>query len=221
MPSLSDEIPHAEVEDHRSRELLRANGIGLSCSELTDTLGADLEVLAAAAAHTLGVEGCTGALEQLRAVARGQGDLVRAEAAYSLARLGDPEGEAALRNCLALSPDAYVGAPVAAGYLARLGDPAGFDAVQRALGVPLAPIRVLACKQLWFFVPFADEGVVDAFAAFRRALDDPDSGVRWQAFVQLRELEHSEARPILDAYAQDGADEELRAAAARALGKPS
>ena len=217
VPSLPEGIPYPETEDHRSRELLRANGIGLSCPELAEALHADLEVLAAAAAHTLGVDGCTDAIADLRTVARGRRDLVRAEAAYSLARLGGADGEAALRECLELPPDAYVGAPIAAGYLARLGDPAGFETVERALAVPLVPMRVLACKQLWFFVPFHEPGALDVFAAFERALDDPDPGVGWQALAQLRELDHPEARSLLERYARDGADEGLRAAAQRAL----
>ena len=215
--SLPEGIPYADTEDHRSRELLRANGIGLSCPELVEALRADLDVLAAAAAHTLGVNGCTEAIEDLRAVARGPADLARAEAAYALARLGDDQGEALLRDCLFLPPDAYVAAPLAAGYLARLGDPSGFDTVQRAFEVPLAPIRVLACKQLWFFVPFHGREGLDVFAAFERALSDPDPGVGWQALVQLRELDHPEARSLLERYARNGADEGLRAAAARAL----
>jgi HEAT repeats len=216
MPSIQEDVPYPDVEDHRSRELLRANGIGLSCPELAEALRADLEVLRAAAAHTLGANGCSDAVAELRAVARGRDDLARAEAGYALARLGDAEGEGVLRACLALPPDAYVGAPVAAGYLARLGDPAGFESVQRALGVPLTPVRVLACKQLWFFVPFHEQAI-DVFAEYRRALQDDDPGVRWQALVQLRDLEHPEARALLEAYARDGNDESLRAAAAAAL----
>jgi HEAT repeat protein len=218
MPAAVEGIPYPDVEDRRSHELLRANGVGDSCAELTEALGTDLEVIAATAAHTLGALGCTESTGELRALARAPGDLARVEAAYALARLGDAEGEAVLRECLELPPDAYLAAPLAAGYLARLGDPAGFDVVRRALDVPLAPIRVLACKQLWFFVPFHEEGVLDVFAAFHRALEDDDSGVRWQAFVQLQELEHPKARELLAAYAESGSDEALRGAAARALG---
>jgi hypothetical protein len=76
-------------------------------------------------------------------------------------------------------------------------------------------IRLIASKQLYFFVPFqgqpdATGKPVEVLHEFSRALRDANPDVQWQALVQLRELRLQDSRDILREFAEDTSDEQLR-----------
>lgn len=202
IPDVPGGVPYAEIEDALARSLLQSNGIELTPEGVVAALDADVEVIQAAAARVLGETGERAGIPKLRELATGPGDSVRAEAAYALARLGEPEGREALRATLELPIDAYVAPMQAAGSLARLGDPAGAPVIERGLKSRNEIIRMVACKQLIHFVPLDGAELergkrLDVFALFDRALRDRDRGVAQQARVQLEELDLPQARERL------------------------
>ncbi len=149
-------------------------------------------------------------------------DLVKVEAAYALARLEIPEGKEALIECLGYALGAYLCPAIAAGYLAKLGSLQGYQTVVRGFEEDNLILRMLACKQLFFFLPYDgqedEEGnVIDVFQQFDRALRDSDSSIQWQALVQLREIRSSKSRPVLQSYVEDTQDEGSKNMAQRIL----
>jgi hypothetical protein len=214
IPDPPDNLPYVEFEDYRSRELLKVNGITTSEAGLMGALETQTNVLQAAAAHTLGALGGKAPIPALMKLLSSSEDLVRVESAYALARLGAAEGKDVLVQCLDYPLDAYLFPAIAAGYLAQLGDPQGFQTIVRCLGVDIPAIRMLACKQLYFFVPFdgkRDEigRSIDVFHEFDRALKDSDTDIQWQALAQLRELRAPDAKAILRNYVKSTSDEHL------------
>ena len=202
MPHVGGDVGYADMDDAVARSTLQSNGVGLDGDSLIAALERKPEVLAAAAARVLGEEGERRAAGRLRELAHGRGDSLRAEAAYALARMDDPEGVPALKETLELPFEAYVAPMQAAGSLARLGDPSGAAVIERALRSSNDVIRMVACKQLLHFVPLHDADLgggrrLDAWGLFDRALHDRDSGIASQARLQLRELEAPEARERL------------------------
>ena len=202
MPHVGDDVGYADVDDAVARSTLLSNGVELTPDSLIATLDRKPEVMAAAAARVLGAEGERRAADRLRELAHGRGDSVRAEAAYALARMGDPDGVPALKETLDLPFEAYVAPMQAAGSLARLGDPSGAAVIERALRSSNDVIRMVACKQLFHFVPLhgADLGGgrrLDAWALFDRALRDRDGGIASPARDQLGDLDAPEARERL------------------------
>jgi HEAT repeat protein len=179
-------VPFADAEDQHAEDILTANGVPLTASGLQAALDSDVEVLQSAAARVAGAGAERGVLESLRALASGNGDTVRAAAAYALARLGEVDGVAALLACLELPIEAYLAAVQAAGSLARLGDPRGLAVVERALRSSNSIVRTVATKQLLFFDGL--EGA-DARALLARAASDSDPQIARQARSELDELE--------------------------------
>lgn len=217
-----DELPFADFEDYRARELLKVNGLALTDEALLPVLGSGEPVLPGAAAHALGSLGRTAAIPALKKLADSASDLVKVEAAYALVRLGLDDYREVLKECLNYPVNAYLAPPVAAGDLARLGDPVGFPVVARCFDVDNLIVRVIACKQLIFFIPFhgARTGAgqpIDVSALFDRALHDEHQDVQWIALRQLREIRTPEARHLLAAAADGAADAQLRDAARCAL----
>ena len=205
LPSPPPDLPYDQFEDWRSIELLAINGIPATEEALLEALRSQSNVLLSAAAHASGSSGLTAAIPLLREVARGPDDYAAVEAAYALARLGDADGAGLLRESLQRPLDAYLSPVLAAGYLARLGDPSGFPVVRKALGSDLLATKMLACKQLFFFLPFqgTEDGpgsFVDALGLFEQALKDQDTTVQGQALAQLRSLRSVETRPLLENY---------------------
>jgi HEAT repeat protein len=189
-----DDLPYAQFWDYYNREVLRLNGMALEPNALIDVLASPESdpILRAAAAHTAGADGAGTAVPALREALGGTEDLITVEAAYALTRLGHEEGKAALVAVVGRPTEAELGPLFAAGYLAQLGDPRGFPGVVRALDGDAPAARMLACKQLHFFMPFhgrrePDGDVTDVVGAFERALAHPDSALHWQALFQLRE----------------------------------
>lgn len=209
-------VGYAGYETHKYRSLLTANGIALDDQSLIAALRHPISAFGAAAAHVLGDQQVRAAEPALREALSASDDLLQVEAAYALARMGDAAGHETLIACLGRRLDAYVSPPIAAGYLAQLGDPRGFGVVARAFDVETA--RLLACKQLFFFVPFqgqpsGDGRTVDVFPLFARALSAGDAATQWQALTQLRELRPPPARPLLEAFIGHTADDTMRQSA--------
>lgn len=221
VPDPPDQVSYADAEDFLNRQILERNGVAMTASALIAALSSGVSVIEAAAAHTLGWLAPEGAIEALRRRLPGAADLVRVEVAYALARLDALEGRPALIECLGLPIDAFLCPSIAAGDLARLGDPRGYPVVVRCFDVEITAIRMIACKQVFFFVPFQDQPVgsekVDAFALFDRALRDTDEGVQWQALVQLRELRSPQARGLLEDVARRSTSQANREIAAEIL----
>jgi len=215
-------MSYAQFEDYRNRAILQRNNIPLSEAELIDALGGTTNILQAAVAHTLGSLASTAASPALSQLLTAPEDLVRVEAAYALARIGVGEGRDVLAQCLSYPVDAYLFPAIAAGYLAQLGDSRGFSTVVSCLDQEILAIRMIACKQLYFFVRFqgqpdATGKPVEVLHEFSRALRDADSDVQWQALVQLRELRLHGSRGILQEFAENTSDEQLRAVASATL----
>jgi len=203
-PDPPDDLPYADFEDYRARALLEVNAILLTEDALVRTLDHPESVLRGAAAHALGSLGSTAAIPALERLASAASDLVRVEAAYALVRLGRDEYRAVLEEALNYPINAYLSPAVAAGDLARLGDPAGFPVIARCLEEHNLIVKIIGCKQLFFFVPFHGTRTragqrVDVYALFDRALHDPEREVQRVARLQLREVSTEEARRLLDA----------------------
>jgi HEAT repeat protein len=218
MPNLDVRNPppgmaYAQYEDYLNQEILRANGIALEENALLAALVECTGVLQAAAAHTLGSLGSRAAAPALRQLLDSLDELVQVEAAYALARLGFEEGRRTLERCLGYPVNASIVPSIAAGYLAQLGDPRGFPTVADCFDVEIPAVRIVACKQLAFFLPFHEEGGSDVLGLFWRALSDPEGQVQWQALVQLREVPVAQAKALLERYLTVASDAGLRAAA--------
>jgi HEAT repeat protein len=179
--------------DYCNAELLKLNGIECSEPALLDVFMHPSDpILLAASAHTFGALGMTAGVASLRQALTASDDHVVVEAAYALARLGYKEGNAALVACLGRPVPPYLSPLFSAGYLAQLGDPRGFAVVVNALGLEALDARMLACKQLFFFLPFHGErdaggATMDVVAQFERMLNHSDPALQWQALAQLRE----------------------------------
>lgn len=198
-------LPYADFEDYRARELLVANGIQPAVAGAIGALQHRSSVIRAAAAHVLGALGDAAAIPALRRLAVEDSDLVQVEAAFALVRLGVDEARRHLHEALTRPVTAYLSPSVAAGMLARLGDPAGYGAIEAALTVDNLIPRIVACKQLLFFVPLdgreaGDGRIVDAFALFARALADPHEDVQLLALRQLREVDSPRVGELIDRY---------------------
>jgi hypothetical protein len=218
IPNPPKDLSYADFDDYRNREILKANGVGLSEKELLAALSHKITTLQGAAAHTLGSLVCQAAAVPLFGLLRSWDDTVQVEAAYALARLGVPEGKEALIHCLDYLIDAYLCPPIAAGYLARLGDPQGFPVIVQCLQEGLLPNRMLACRQLFFFIPFLNTPgysgkTLDVFTQFERALGDVEADIQWQAIVQLREIRAPQVKAMLARYVGKVQDDQLRKAA--------
>src|SRR6185369_3613859 len=181
VPNPPSDLSYAEYEDYRQREILKANGISLSEADLLDVLKNESNILQATAAHTLGAIGSMAAIPTLKTLLTSMEDLVRVEAAYALARNGVSDGRETLVELLSYPIEAYLFPPIAAGYLAQLGDSQGFDVVVTCLVSDNPAVRMVGCKQIYFFAPFHDVSQL-----FERALNDADTNIQWQASVQLR-----------------------------------
>jgi len=215
IPNPPDGLAYPEFEDFRHREILKANGISLSEAELSAALKETRNVLQASVAHMLGSLSSRAAIPLLTDLLTSSEDLVKVEAAYALARLEVPEGKEVLEQCLGYPVDAYLFPAIAAGYLAQLGDPQGFNTIVKCFDVDIQAIRILACKQLYFFVRFQgqqdqDGGSIDVYPLFERALKDTDTDVQWQALAQLREIRLPGFKKILESYVETAPDEKLR-----------
>jgi len=214
-PDMPSDLSYAGFEDFRARELLKVNGFSLTEEALLSVLEDEEGVFKSAAARTLANLGSTAAIPALERLAAGEGDLVKVDAAYALVRLGVAEQRDTLRACLDYPVNAYLCPSVAAGYLARLGDPEGLPVIARCFETDNLIVRMVACKQLYFFVPFqgvpgGDGQPLDVFDLFDRALHDQDIDVQETALVQLREFWTPEAQSVLEAYVAEVQDEGLR-----------
>jgi len=215
IPNPPPGLTYPDFEDFHNREILKANGIGLSEQELLTVVSEKTAILQAAAVHTLGSLGNPAIISVLKPLLTDLDDYVQVEAAYAMLRLGAAEGRDTLLHCLDYPIDAYPSPPLAAGYLAKAGDPRGYPVIQKALGSELAVTRISACKQFYFFICFqgAADGMgntVDTLALFDQALHDTNVDVQWQALVQLREITAPGYAAIVKAYAEQAREPMLR-----------
>ena len=222
VPDPPSDLSYAEFEDFRQREILKANGISTTEPDLLKVLKSERSILQSAAAHTLGVMGSVAAIPTLKTLLTSIEDLVRVEAAYALARNGVSEGKETLVELLSYPIDAYLFPSIAAGYLAQLGDPKGYKVVVRCMELENPAVRMLGCKQIYLFAKFQglqdeDKNRIDVFPLFKRALNDPDTNIQWQALVQLRQIQTPETRIILESYLESASHESLREFARRIL----
>ncbi len=85
---------------------------------------------------------------------------------------------------------------------------------------------MLACKQLFFFLPFhgkqdASGVTMDVVALLERALEYPDAGLQWQALAQLRETREPAFVDVVRRYVGRAEDASLRSMAQAILDGPS
>ncbi len=218
VPNPPPTVKYPDLEDWQHKMLLELNGVALNADAIARVLERGAEVLQVSAAHTAGSMGFSETIPLLEKISKAGDDLVQVEAAYALVRLGSENARAVLEKCLTYPLDAYLSPSAAAGYLARLGDARGFSVIMSALQQPLSIIRMMACKQLYFFAPFHgtranDQDTLHVFAQFERALNDADREIQWQAIAQLRELDAEPARALLQRFAANTSDDRLRRAA--------
>lgn len=216
------DLPYAQHEDFSYRELLKANAIPVTEEAVTEALATQIGVLLHAAAHTAGAEGYQAAVPRLEQLTGGSDDQAAVEAAYALVRLGHPQAREVLRRALAGPVDVTLGPVLAAGYLAMLGDPSGYPVIAQGLESQYLPTRMLACKQILFFMDFQGQATgsgepVDALGLFRRALDDPNPSVAWRALEQIRALDPATIRELLTGRVDRISDPPLRRFAERVL----
>lgn len=193
--------PVQAAEERQARALLDSKGQGTDPEALRAALDSPQSILRASAARLLGAAGDEAAREALERVATARGEeSARAQAAYALARLGDPKGAEVLHELLDFPVDASPGPLQAAGHLARLDDPSGLPVVERGLADPEPLIAMIAAKQL---APFAllqerkPELELDAWSLYERALDHREDQVRSEARTQLERLDSERARSLL------------------------
>jgi hypothetical protein len=223
VPGPPDGLSYEDYEDYRYREICRLNGLDENADALIGALQHEQYTLQAAAAHTLGSLGMREGIAALDAASHVGQDVVEPEIGYALTRLGqDERGRDILYRCLDQPIDAFVAPSLAAGYLAQLGDFRGAGTIEAALGADNLIVRMVAAKQLYFFIPFARSeggraGGPDVWGWFRRALDDPETDVHWQAVVELGSSEDDAVRTLLADYVANGRDPSVRAQAARLL----
>lgn len=207
VPRRPGDVAYEQGEDHDARALLIENGYTTATEELIGLLDAEIGILQAAAARTLGARYERSAASPLERVAQDAGveETVRVQAAFALARMGVSDGGELLIKLLGLSPEATPAPLHAAGALAQLGDPRGFEVVRIALDSPNPVTAMVACKQLYAFAaldgrPLPGSGRVDAFEAFGRALRRPESNISGEARAQLKALGTEKARETLRAH---------------------
>lgn len=216
VPNPPRELSYSELEDYRALTILELNGIDTDPQSLVGALESQSDLLLAYAAHAAGATGARSTIPVLTGLLSSADDAVQVEAAYALTRLGDKSGAPVLIRALEQPAEGYLSSLTAAGYLAQLGDPRGFGKVAAALGSDLAAVKMLACKQLYFFQPYHSPSM-DVVALFARALDDPDPNVQWQALAQVRELKAPEFRAALSRYVDRTSDQSNRAVAREIL----
>lgn len=207
VPRRPSDVPYEDGADHDARSLLTENGYTTDTEELLEVLDSDVGVLRAAAARTLGARGERAAIDALERIARDAAvdETVRVQAAYALARMDVPGAREVLVELLDLPVEASPAPSQAAGALARLGDPRGFDVVGTALDSPNRVTAMVACKQLYAFVPLdgqslPDGGNVDAYEPFERALEHPEPDVADEARIQLESVDTDRAEALLEAH---------------------
>ncbi len=204
LPDVPDDLPYTELEDWKSHWILALNGVDDEVDQVIKALTTERDTLLLAAVHTSWK--FSDAAESLRNLLDDPNDAVQVEAAYSLARQGDQGAVVILQEALQRPVGGYLSPLTAAGYLAQLGDPSGYPVVGEGLESDLRAVKMLACKQLLFFLPFDGQNVgsnrVDATALFTRAFADPDPDIGEQARA---ELEHS-SLPAAAQLLADAAD---------------
>jgi hypothetical protein len=204
IPRRPSGIPYPKGDDFDARALLTANGYTTETPELTGLFESGLTVLQAAAARLLGVQKDSSAIMALTHLAHNtQADeTVRVQAAYALVRMDVSGGYDVLVSLLKLPPEASPAPLQAAGILARLNDPQGFPVVQQALYSHNRVTAMIACKQLYAFIPLDGHplpgaGKVDIYQAFKQALARPEANIAGEAQAQLAALDLDWARTLL------------------------
>lgn len=207
MPRRPSGIPYPEGDDFDAQALLVANGYTTETEELTGLLDSELAVFQAAAARLLGARKELTTIEALERLAHENmaEETVRVQAAFALARMDVAGARDILIKLLKLPPEASPAPLHVAGVLARLGDPQGFPMVRQALNSPNPVTAMIACKQLYAFVPLDGRrmpggGVVDVFSAFEQALERPEPNIAGEARAQLKALDTERAREVLAAH---------------------
>jgi len=199
------DLPYSQWAAHRSREVLAANGYGDTAAEWRRATGHSSGFIRATAYYLLTRQPEPGDEELFRQGLVDDDEAVQALSAYGLCRLGDDSALPTLERVARLDVDVYPAATRAAGLLAELGHPAAFDTMLKAMDSDLSYIRLMAMQRVMPFVPlhgraFAPGETIDIWDLYRRALEDPDAGVRTVARLELQELNTAEAQELLQSY---------------------
>ncbi len=206
MPRRPSGIPYETGEDYDAQAMLTANGYTIETQNLIDLLDSKLSVFQAAAARTLGAKGARTAIDALQRLADDNtaDETSRVQAAFALARMQVTKGKDMLNEMLKVSPEISPAPIQAAGALAQLGDSSGYTLIYTALKSTNPLIAMVACKQLFKFVPFdgqilPDGEHVDIFGLYTLALERPEANITGEAYAQLEALDTEQARATLAA----------------------
>jgi len=212
LPSLEDlvvprrpiGVTYATGDDYDAEALLKANGISLEADQLIALLVVDFGIFQAAAARVLGARNERAAIEQLHMLAADDffEETARVQASYALSRMGQIAGHGQLVEILNYPVEASPAPLQAAAALATLGDPQGFSLVRDTLDSSSTLNAMVACKQLYAFVPLhgyplAEGNQVDVYRAYSRALLRKEPNITGEALAQLEELNSPEARALI------------------------
>ncbi len=197
-------IPYIEGDDYDAQALLEANDLSLATEQLIAILDVDIGIFQAAAARVLGARKERAAIERLLVLAKDDfaEETARVQAAYALLRMDEPAGRELLVQLLSYPVETSPAPLQAAAALASLGDQQGYELVRKALDSPNALTAMVACKQLYAFVPLdsyplTDGKRVDIYEAFGRALLRDERNIAGEALAQLEELDTIQAQALI------------------------
>ncbi|MFT7579570.1 MAG: HEAT repeat protein [Myxococcota bacterium] len=178
--------------------------------------------VAAAAAFLMGRSRCATPTDDfvpdLTRVADGDGDgAVRAEAAMSLALLGQQAQSQRVLTALAASSNPFDEGYSAAAYLTQFGDPSGYPTIVSIAGHDLGHYRLMALRRAPLFKPWSGTSVgdvtVDPAGLLRAAATDSSEIVRREVPLLLQAVGVDAAeREVLEQLTKDDSEDVRRLA---------
>lgn len=212
VPNPPSNLVYDKHQDYYYEQLLLINEVDVSEQSLVQVVKEKTDMyLKAAAAHTIGSKGYQGLTPVLEAYFSFNEDIQGVEIAFAMFRLGaSSQAERRLRVFLNNDLRSHYTPLVAAGYLAKMGIPVGYKIILEVFQNDAhKALRTLACKQLFFLVPFHSMQT-NVWKLFEMALLDSNLDVQWQALVQLKYLPISEQmRQMLGQYILRSTDRAL------------
>lgn len=149
---------------------------------------------------------------------------VRENAAWSLARIGAPEGIVGLKDMLTNTEDVKQRCFIA-GEIARFGDPGAYRYVVEAIASKNAEIRFLCVSHLFPFLKFEgkrDAELIDPLEQLNSLLRDRDGRVRKEALSVIGRavptfMSREKIQPVIRKMSEQDSDLQVRATAASIL----
>jgi hypothetical protein len=212
LPAFPVDLPYLDWLDYYFAQILVINGIDTSHASLLKFAKKEQRdahtILIESAAHVLGSHDMQDAEDVLAELSHHANENVALEAQYALFRIQPLAYPlSSILYHLDYDIEAYLSPGPAAGYLAREGNAIGYGTVLRLQASASRIMRMDAAKQLYFFYALdgqaAGDGTrVDAHQLIRKALDDKEPSIRFQALSILQELPrtHPQLKVELERY---------------------